>query len=49
MTVQDQQQRVQEIHNLEEFNNIIQTHELVVLDFYSTQCPPCDVSTYHEF
>ncbi|CCH41923.1 Thioredoxin [Wickerhamomyces ciferrii] len=34
---------VHEIHNLKEFEEIIQKEELFVLDFYSTQCPPCDV------
>lgn len=46
MTVQNQSELVQEIYNLDEFKSIIQDNELVVLDFYSTQCPPCVVSVY---
>lgn len=40
---------VHEIHNLKEFEEIIQKEELYVLDFYSTQCPPCDVSLIFSF
>ncbi|ODQ61170.1 hypothetical protein WICANDRAFT_77818 [Wickerhamomyces anomalus NRRL Y-366-8] len=43
MTVQNQSELVQEIYNIDEFKSIIQDNELVVLDFYSTQCPPCVV------
>lgn len=46
MTVQNQSELVKEIYNIDEFKSIIQDNELVVLDFYSTQCPPCVVSVY---
>ncbi|CDR41180.1 CYFA0S06e03312g1_1 [Cyberlindnera fabianii] len=34
---------VLEINNLEEFEQAISSASIVVLDFYSTQCPPCTV------
>jgi thioredoxin 1 len=34
---------VQEITDLEHFEEIIKSNKIVVLDFYSTQCPPCTV------
>jgi thiol-disulfide isomerase/thioredoxin len=34
---------VQEITNLEDFQRAVNSTKVVVLDFYSTQCPPCTV------
>lgn len=34
---------VQEILNLEEFDNSILQDEIVIFDFYSTKCAPCTV------
>ncbi|CEP22535.1 unnamed protein product [Cyberlindnera jadinii] len=34
---------VTEISNLEEFQHALRSSRVVVLDFYSTRCGPCDV------
>lgn len=33
---------IQEIKGEETFNSIITENKLVVVDFYSTECPPCE-------
>lgn len=34
---------IHEIHNLDEFQVALNSARVVVLDFYSTSCPPCTV------
>ena len=33
--------KMQEVTNLEQYNELKKSNKLTIFDFYSTQCPPC--------
>ncbi len=34
--------KIAEFENKEDFNNFVQNNSLVIVDFFSTECPPCE-------